>query len=180
MGGIFVEAISAACHRPVSAPSFSAPAVSGPGEPVRQTGEPARPQRRPVMDEYVPEEKQEPSGRYWPGRDEEGRPRLFVDGPSSPDRPEDSPRPPEDGAPEREVPEDGDPERKTERCTCDTGRVDREIERLKRKREELSRQLNAETDGGKIRELERKLAQVEDELRQKDNDAYRRQHAEFS
>ena len=167
-----MEAISGRIFRAVSPP-----AVSGPEEPARQTGKPARPQRRPVMDEYIPEEKQEPSGRYWPGRDEEGRPRLFVDGP---DRPEDSPRPPEDGAPEREAPENRDPERKTERCTCDTGRVDREIEGLKRKREELSRQLNAETDGGKIRELERKLAQVEDELRQKDNDAYRRQHAEFS
>ena len=30
-----------------------------------------------------------------------------------------------------------------------------------------------------IRELEKKLAQVEGELRQKDNDTYRRQNSEF-
>ena len=29
---------------------------------------------KPVMDEYIPEEKQEPSGRYWPGQDADGRP----------------------------------------------------------------------------------------------------------
>lgn len=88
------------------------------------------------------------------------------------------------GGPERdqgaEASEEKSPGKKTERCTGDTGRADREIERLKKKRAELERRLSGETDQVKIRELERKLAQVESELRQKDNDAYRRRHTVFS
>jgi len=69
---------------------------------------------------------------------------------------------------------------KAEKCTGNTDKVDREIEKLKKTREALERQINLETDDAKIRELERKLAQVESELRQKDNDTYRRQHAAFN
>ncbi len=67
-----------------------------------------------------------------------------------------------------------------ERRTVSTDRVDREIEALRRTREELKQRLGSETDADRIRELEKKLSQVERELRQKDNDAYRRQHAAFS
>ncbi len=31
---------------------------------------------KPVMDEYVPEEEEEPSGGYWLGKDDEGRPKI--------------------------------------------------------------------------------------------------------
>lgn len=72
------------------------------------------------------------------------------------------------------------PERKEERYVGSTDRVDREIEALKRKREELAQRISAETDGTKIQELERQLAQVERELRQKDSDAYRRRHMEVT
>lgn len=81
------------------------------------------------------------------------------------------------------VPEERRPEsggRRAERCTGNTDAVDREIEKLREKREKLEKQLSSETDEAKIRELERKLSQVESELRQKDNDAYRRQHATFT
>ena len=54
--------------------------------------------------------------------------------------------------------------------------MDREIEKLKKKQQELEQRLNTETDEAKIKELERQLAQVERELKQKDNDTYRRQH----
>ena len=54
--------------------------------------------------------------------------------------------------------------------------MDREIEKLKKKKEELEQRLNTETDEAKIKDLERQLAQVERELNQKDNDTYRRQH----
>ena len=33
---------------------------------------------KPVADEYVPKE---PSGRYWIGRGEDGRPKIYFDGP---------------------------------------------------------------------------------------------------
>ena len=39
---------------------------------------------------------------------------------------------------------------------------------------------SASGDEGKVRELEKKLAAVEKELAQKDNDAYRRQNAVIS
>lgn len=91
------------------------------------------------------------------------------------------------GPPKAEEPE-GDPRtgspkekpQKAERCTCDTDKVDREIKTLKKKREELERQIHSETDETRARELEAELARVEAELSQKDNDAYRRQHAVFS
>lgn len=77
------------------------------------------------------------------------------------------------------------PERSTsgsraESCTVNTDQVDREIEKLKRMKTELEQQINAETDTAKRETLEKKLAQVELELRQKDNDAYRRQHAAYT
>ena len=126
--------------------------------------------RAPVMDEYAPEEKQEPSGRYWLGKDEDGRPKVYVD---DPERADGEPS----GAPAPAKKAEGD---KAERCTGSTDRVDREIERLRRRKEALERQIGSQTDGVKIRELERELARTERELAQKDNDAYRRQHAVFS
>ena len=126
--------------------------------------------RAPVMDEYVPEEKQEPSGRYWLGKDENGRPKVYFDDPErTDDKPLDAP------TPAKKSPGD-----KTERCTGSTDQVDREIERLRRRKEALERQIRTQTDDVRIRELERKLAQVKRELAQKDNDTYRRQHTVFS
>ena len=122
------------------------------------------------MDEYVPEEKQEPSGRYWLGKDEDGQPKVYFD---DPERAVDKPS----GVPAPEKKAEGD---KKERCTANTDQVDREIERLKKRKETLEQQIRSQTDDAKIKELERQLAQVERELAQKDNDAYRRQHTVFS
>ena len=41
--------------------------------------------QKPVMDEYVPEEKPEPSGRYWLGKDEDGKPKIYFDAPDASD-----------------------------------------------------------------------------------------------
>lgn len=146
--------------QPISGAARQAAAVEGaPAARGAQRPEPEGRERapKPVMDEYVPEEKREPSGRYWIGRDGDGQPKVYFDDP------------------EKEAPED-----QAESCSCSTDQVDREIENLKRKREELERQISSETDDGRRRELERELAQVEGELRRKDNDAYRRQNAVFS
>ena len=48
-------------------------------------------QLKPVMDEYVPEEPQEPSGRYWMGKDEDGQPKIYFD---DPERAADGPKQP--------------------------------------------------------------------------------------
>lgn len=134
---------------------LSAP-VTGGGEPAktqRPEGGGQEGARRPVTDEYVLEERREPSGRYWPDRDGEGRPGIRFD---SPERPEES------------------------RCTADTGKVDREIEALRRKLAELERRLSAETDETRKKELEAEVARTESELVQKDNDAYRRRNTEYT
>ena len=70
--------------------------------------------------------------------------------------------------------------KKTEKCTGNTDKVDREIEKLKKRKKELESQLRTVEDEGKRKSLESQLAQVERELRQKDNDGYRRQHTVFS
>lgn len=114
---------------------------------------------KPMMDEYVPEEQPEPSGRYWMGRDEDGQPKINFDDP-------------EQAA--------GAPKKPEEKWVGDTGKVDREIEKLKKKKQELEQRLNIEADEAKIKDLERQLAQVERELQQKDNDTYRKQHSTFT
>lgn len=70
-----------------------------------------------------------------------------------------------------------EPERKAQICTIDTGKVDREIEKLREEETRLSEQVRMTDDPQKKEELQRQLAQVEQELAQKDNDTYRRQHA---
>ena len=113
--------------------------------------------QKPVMDEYVPEEKPEPSGRYRLGKDEDGKPKIDFDGP-----------------------EKSGSDKDGQSCTCNTDKVDREIEKLKKQKQELEQQINRETDESKTEDLKAKLAQIEKELSQKDNDAYRRQHATYT
>ena len=68
-----------------------------------------------------------------------------------------------------------------EKCVANSDKVDREIKKLKEKKQQLEQQIrSASGDEKKIRELEKKLAQVENELSQKDNDTYRRQNASVS
>lgn len=157
--------------------------VKGPAKVRRPEDEPRGRPVKPAMDEYVPEEKREPSGRYWLGRDEDGRPKIWFD---DPERTLDGPGRPDDVSDADGLPQDGGakrPEKKgkeEERCTGNTDRVDREIEQLKKRREELKRLLHTETSEANVKNLEKQLAQVERELRQKDNDAYRRRNTVFS
>ena len=165
-------------ERPAGVRSGSAPASQRP--------------LKPVQDEYVPEgeKKRESYGRYWLGKDEDGGPKIYFD---NPEAAEDAPAAPKTaGAPEAEDPEkDEEPtvpekaappgkDRKEEKCAGNTDAVDREIRKLKEKKEKLEAKLDQETDETKRESLERQLAQVENELRQKDNDAYRRQHTQFT
>lgn len=148
---------------------------------------------KPAMDEYIPEEKREPSGRYWIGRDEDGQPKIYFDDPDGaadvPERPENTPdaKKPDEEAPgakksERKPGTKGPAKKgeKGERCVGNTDKVDRELEKLKKKQKDLEQRLNTETDGARRKNLEQQLAQVERELREKDNDAYRKQHSTFT
>ena len=153
-----------------AARSYGAAGVKEPPQVQRAEADIPVQSRAPVVDEYIPEEKQEPSGRYWLGKDEDGRPKVYFD---DPERADGEPS----GAPAPAKKAEGD---NAERCTGSTDRVDREIERLRRRKEALERQIGSQTDDVKIRELERELARTERELAQKDNDAYRRRHTVFS
>ena len=67
------------------------------------------------------------------------------------------------------------------KCTTNTDKVDREIRKLKEQKQQLEQKINAAAgDEEKVKELEKKLSQVEGELSKKDKDTYRRQNAVFS
>ena len=131
-------------------------------------------------DEYISSEKsgQKPTGLYRVGQDENGNRRIFFDGPKADhaDGKDDHSGEGEDGkGPKVSGDSQGEPE---EKCVANTDKVDREIKKLKEKKQQLEQQIQAASgDEKKIRELEKKLAQVENELSQKDNDTYRRQNA---
>lgn len=67
------------------------------------------------------------------------------------------------------------------KCTANTDKVDREIEKLKEQKRQLEQQIEAASgEEEKVRELEKKLSRIEGELSRKDNDTYRRQKAVIS
>lgn len=67
-----------------------------------------------------------------------------------------------------------------EKCTVNTDKVDREIQKLKEEKKQILQQIKAANgDEKKIREWEKKLTQIEAEIKQKDNDTYRRQNAAY-
>ncbi len=116
-------------------------------------------------DEYISSEKSasRPSGLYHMEQDGNGRRKILFDDPKR--LPKIKP----------DVPEDG-----KEKCTADTDKADREIEKLKEKKQQLEQQIKtAAGNEEKIKELEKQLALIERELSRKDNDTYRRQKAEF-
>ena len=73
-----------------------------------------------------------------------------------------------------------EPDKAAEVCIASTDKVDGEIERLKAKEAQLSEQLGASDNPAKKGDLERQLAEIQNELRQKDNDTYRRQNTQFT
>lgn len=157
-------------------PSVPLAGVEEPKKVQRPEDETQSRYQKPVMDEYVPEEKPEPSGRYWLGKDEDGKPKIYFD---DPERAEDAPDA-SDRDKSAEGPEKSGSDKDGQSCTCNTDKVDREIEKLKKQKQELEQQINRETDESKTEDLKAKLAQIEKELSQKDNDTYRRQHATYT
>ena len=144
-----------------------------------------------LQDEYISSEKsgKKPAGLYRVGRDENGSRKIFFDDPKaayadgkknlrSSHEKEEKERSGE-GKDGKETKISGKGQGKpAEKCVANTDKVDREIKKLKEKKQQLEQQIqSASGDEKKIRELEKKLAQVENELSQKDNDTYRRQNA---
>ena len=106
-------------------------------------------------DEYIPSEEDQSIGLYSVSQDDEGNPKIDYDSPEESDK------------------------NKSESCTANTDKVDREIKRLKEKAEQLKQRI-ASTEGKERERLERQLKSIQMELSQKDNDNYRRQHTVFS
>lgn len=77
------------------------------------------------------------------------------------------------------VSSEGLSDKASQTTTMDTNNVDREIEKLKNKKAQLEQQLYSVGETKK-KELEQELRQVEAELAQKDNDAYRMHNAVVS
>ena len=96
--------------------------AAGPREVSRpvQTEE-KKPVPKPAGDRYAPEAPREPIGIYRAEKDGEGRTSIRFD------------------APQEEKEAAG--EKKPETTTCDTGRVDGEVEQLKNKQEALKKRL---------------------------------------
>lgn len=121
-------------------------------------------------DEYISSEKSgsKPSGLYRLGQDENGNPKVMYDDPKR-------------VAKAKDVQPKEEPAKKAEKCTTNTDNVDREIEKLKEEKKQLEQQIKAAVgDKEKVKVLEKKLAQIEGELSQKDNDTYRRKNAVIS
>lgn len=121
-------------------------------------------------DEYISSEKSgsKPSGLYRLGQDENGNPKVMYDDPKR-------------VAKAKDVQPKEEPAKKAEKCTTNTDNVDREIEKLKEDKKQLEQQIKAAAgDKEKVKVLEKKLAQIEGQLSQKDNDTYRRQNAVIS
>lgn len=66
------------------------------------------------------------------------------------------------------------------KTTGNTDKVDREIEKLKQTQAQLEQKIAAAKEPKDKEALETQLAQVEAELKLKDNDTYRRQHMEIT
>lgn len=121
-------------------------------------------------DEYISSEKSgsKPSGLYRLGQDENSNPKVMHDDPKR-------------VAKAKDVQPKEEPAKKAEKCTTNTDNVDREIEKLKEEKKQLEQQIKAAAgDKEKVKVLEKKLAQIEGELSQKDNDTYRRKNAVIS
>ncbi|MCM1328174.1 MAG: hypothetical protein NC253_01920 [Ruminococcus sp.] len=114
-------------------------------------------------DEYVPGEEDTPIGLYSVSEDGDGGMSVEYDMAEK--------------SPEKAA--DGEKSQKSESCTCNTDRVDREIEKLREKQEQLEEELRS-TEGEKAEQLKKQLESVSAELALKDNDTYRRQNAVFS
>ena len=122
-----MEPISGMIHTPASPEVQEPSGVQTPRQEEPRREEPRTAPAAPATDRYLPEEKHTPCGLYWVGKDGDGSPRIFFDDPA-PKAPEALPEE-ENAPPERpEKPASGKGE---EKCTCDTGKVDREIRQLK-------------------------------------------------
>lgn len=127
----------------------------------------------PDIDEYVHGEEPIPAGLYRIEKDKEGNQSIVFDDPSRQEG--------EQAQAPSNVDETERSEEKTEKRTVSTDKVDAEISKLKEQKKSLEQQMSRAVDNpDKQEELRSRLQQLESEIAMKDNDSYRRQHAEYT
>ena len=139
-------------------------------------------------DEYIHGEEPVSAGVYRIAQDNEGNPKISFDNPemkaaANPENKPESSKPEESGKDEPKKVSKDDPkeETKSTKCTVDTDKVDREVEKLKKKQSEIEQQIaRAQDNPEEAEKLRKQLDQVNQELKMKDNDTYRRQHAQYT
>lgn len=115
-----------------------------------------------IKDEYIKGSRPAVKGIYGLKADEHGENKISYE---SPDKISD----------DKKV--SGDEKKK---YVTNTDSVDKEIERLKEKKENIEQELRMEKDVEKKKRLEEELSRIESELTMKDNDNYRRSKAQVS
>lgn len=133
----------------------------------------------PVVDQYVRGQEAKPIGLYRIAQDENGGKKILFDDPEKEKASKEAaPKDAEKAAPRNA---ENAPEKAPETTTGNTDKVEREIRKLKEKLESLKQQLaRAQDNPEEQAKLEKQIAQVENELRAKDTDSYRRQNTQFS
>lgn len=145
-----------------------------------------------LLDRFAPEEPAAKAGLYRMAKGEDGKPTLRFDGGDKAAEKADgsADKTPAEAAAqeEQEAAEKAEAQKKeaekaelaeTRKTTFNTDRVDREIRDLREDAEDISRQLRTAT-GEEAEKLEQQLLLTKIELRIKDNDTYRRGHAQVS
>ena len=121
------------------------------------------------FDTFEHQPESQATGVYELSHDEEGKPIIKFDDPSK----ETAEKTPNINSEDGEKPQ-------IVKTTVNTDAVDREIEKLKKSLSETKQQLSSTNDPKEKELLNNKLSQLEAELRQKDNDTYRRQHGQIT
>ncbi len=121
------------------------------------------------VDTYEAQPPQQSAGVYQVTRDENGRRIIQVD--ESCETAQGQPK---------AKPQDESEKPNIVKTTVNTDKVDKEIEKLKQTQTQLEQKIAAAKEPKEKEKLEAQLAQVNAELKAKDNDTYRQQHMEIT
>ena len=121
------------------------------------------------VDTYEAQPPQQSAGVYQVTRDENGRRIIQVD--ESCETAQGQPK---------AKPQDESEKPNIVKTTVNTDKVDKEIEKLKQTQAQLEQKAAAAKEPKEKEKLEAQLAQVNAELKAKDNDTYRQQHMEIT
>ena len=121
------------------------------------------------FDTFTHQPKPEPSGRYTVSHDADGAPTIKFD---------EIAKEQEQPSPNTDTENENKP--KIVKTTVNTDAVDREIDKLKKTLQETKQKLASANSPEEKEVLQNQIQTLEMELKQKDNDTYRRQHMQIT